>query len=74
MSQEPKPIRNVYAAIELIMKGHPLASFKDRIEVRPDAAMSWHFVLSGAIFVLRQGNTPATLAEMQSLHEFVDAI
>jgi aromatic ring hydroxylase len=68
------PIRNVYTAIELIMTGRTFASFRDRIDIRMDSLIGWHFALAGAINVLKHSNLQSTLAEMQSLADYVDSL
>jgi len=68
------PIRNVYTAIELIMLGNTFASFRDRIVVTEASAMWWHSALGGAVAVLGHSNLQSTLAEMQSLADYVDSL
>jgi len=70
----PSPIRNVYTAIELIMTGHTFASFRDRIVIRDEAYLGWHFATSAAVNVLKHTGFKSTLAEMQSLVDHVDSL
>jgi hypothetical protein len=70
----PSPIRNVFYAIEQIMTGHTFASFRDRIDIRIDSLIGWHFALAGAINVLKHTDREATLAEMQSLADYVESL
>jgi len=68
------PIRNVYTAIEQIMLGNTFASFRDRIVIRDEAYLGWHFATSAAVNVLKRTGFKSTLAEMQSLADYVDSL
>lgn len=73
MTHPNKPIRNVYYAIDLILKGYTLDSFRDRIEVRDGANQWWAAALGGASVVMRhRGYCVETNREFKKLIEHVE--
>jgi hypothetical protein len=75
MSLEAKPIRNVYYAIDLIMKGKKFASFQPLIEVRSDATLFWTYALGGANAVLKHASVSKSIKdEFNKLIEYVDKL
>ena len=75
MSDPAKPIRNVYYAIDLLMKGHRFDSFRDRIEVRHDAVCFWTYAIGGASVVLRnRGVSVDVKKEFAKLSNYVEML